>query len=65
METKEKRICLNLEQAANAVGVSVPTMRRWLQEAAIPALRLGRRWLIPADSLQQWVEEKAKQRAEL
>ena len=42
---------LNASQAAAYVGVSRPTMLRALAAGAVPAMRLGRRWVISRKAL--------------
>jgi excisionase family DNA binding protein len=33
-------------EAAEMLGVSEPTVLRWARSGVLPALRMGRRWLI-------------------
>lgn len=58
-----KQIAYNLAQAAEAAGVSEPTMRQLVRLDGFPAIKVGRRWIIPAASFVAWLNEQAKSRA--
>lgn len=62
---KSDVIGLTLEAAAKVAGVSVPTMQGWVNRKDFPAFRAGRRWVIPRDSLLDWMQRRAIERAEL
>ena len=57
---------LTVSAAADLLGVSVPTIRRWINEGALPAVKIGpkprgavrdnRPVRIPADSLSRVIE---------
>lgn len=49
----------NLSEAAEALHVSRPTMLSLVHTDGFPAFRIGRRWIIPADNLKQWLHEQA------
>lgn len=49
----------NLAEAAEALHVSRPTMLSLVHTDGFPAFRIGRRWIIPTDSLKQWLHEQA------
>lgn len=51
-----------MKEAAAAAGISVPTMREWVHKPGFPALRVGRKWVIPVDAFRRWLEEQAGQR---
>ena len=59
------KCCLNLTEAAALAGVSRPVMIAWANRTDFPALRAGRRWVIPKDALIQWLNDRAGERAEL
>ena len=48
-------IALSLRDAARAVGVSVPTLRRAIRSGALVARRVGGRVLIEPEALREWV----------
>ena len=55
------RICLNLQETADALGVAAQTVQRWMRrpERPIPHLKEGRRLLVPRALLVKWVEAEA------
>ena len=61
----EERTALSLEEAAASIGVSVPTMREIANSEGFPAIRKGRRWIIPCSALTQWLDAQARERAVL
>ncbi len=52
------RIALRPREAAEAVGVSEKTLRKWMREDALPYLRVDGVVLIPCSSLERWMEER-------
>ena len=60
---KTETIGLTLEAAAKLAGVSAPTMLSWVNRSDFPAFRSGRRWVIPRDSLLEWMKAQAAERA--
>lgn len=46
---------LNLEQAAEAFGVSEKTLIKLLREEHIPARKIGREWRFSRDALLRWL----------
>lgn len=58
-----EQIAYNLAQAAEAAGVSEPIMRQLVRMDGFPAIKVGRRWIIPAASLVAWLNEQAGSRA--
>ena len=65
---KQKRMergTFNLAEAATFAGVSTPTLATWVRRADFPAVKAGRRWVIPRAAFVSWLEEKARKRTEL
>ncbi len=58
-----EKLAFTLEQAAESIEVSVPTMRTLIQQPGFPAFRVGRRWVIPVNAFQEWMHEQAVSRA--
>ncbi len=58
-------ITLNLTQAADALGVSAPTMRCLVRRGDFPAFKIGSRWMISRSALEEWTQNAAFNRAEL
>lgn len=61
MEGK-KAIAYNMKEAAAACGVSTGTMQTMVNREDFPAFRIGRRWVIPRDSLEDWMKRQAAKR---
>lgn len=57
-----QQLAYNISQAAEATGVSEPTMRKLVNTEGFPALRVGRRWLIPVESFNAWLVQAATAR---
>lgn len=58
----EERFALTLEEAAAAMGVSLPTMRDIARRQDFPAIRKGRRWIIPRRAFADWLDQQAHSR---
>lgn len=57
MENETKRLTLNPAEAAEKLGVSLPTLRSEIKKGTIPSIRLGtRRVLIPVSALEKYLE---------
>jgi len=56
----ESNFTFDLAGAAKFVGVSIPKMRELAHKPGFPAIRVGRRWVIPRMLLKEWLEEEAK-----
>ena len=52
------RLALSVEEAAQVLGVSEAHLRALLPE--LPHVHLGRRVVIPVDSLRAWLRERAR-----
>jgi excisionase family DNA binding protein len=50
-ETVAKRRTLTVEEAAQRLGIGRNAAYLGVQRGEIPAIRLGRRWLVPTDRL--------------
>lgn len=61
MEEK-KTIAYDLKEAAAACGVSSGTMQMMVNREDFPAFRVGRRWVIPRASLEEWLKQQAAKR---
>ena len=55
----------SLEEAAQALGVSLPKMRTIVHRADFPGYKIGTRWVVPKKSLAEWNAKMAAERAEL
>lgn len=54
-----------VETGAQWANVSRPTFSEWMKRADFPAFKSGRRWIIPREALIRWLNERAKERAQL
>ena len=57
---KRNKLAYTLEESAEALHVSRPTMQALVNRADFPAFRVGTRWIIPTDGLKSWLEEQTR-----
>jgi excisionase family DNA binding protein len=50
-------LCIGVKEAAAAVGLSHWTLRQYIRDGKLKAVRIGRRLLIELSELQRLVEE--------
>lgn len=62
---KREKLVLNLTEAAEAMGVSRPTMRLLSRVEGFPVLRIGNRVLFSKKGLERWISEMEGSRVEL
>lgn len=65
MPGEKERICLTVEQAAQSLGISRPTMLELTHKAGFPCFHVGRRILIPKSALVIWADRQAAEGATL
>lgn len=53
-------LTLTIEQAAEAIQVSRPTMLTLVHQSDFPSFRVGRRWMIPAAGLERWLDAQVE-----
>lgn len=58
-----EKITLSVLEAAQAVGVSRPTMLQLVHTKGFPSFRVGRKILIPRQGLIDWVERQGAEGA--
>lgn len=46
------------EKVADKLSLSVGVVRKLIYAGQIPAIKVGKRWIIPAKALNQWIEQK-------
>lgn len=54
-----ERKCLNSKETAAYLGMCETNVLKLLKAGVIPSIRMGRRYLVPKDSLEKWLEEQA------
>ena len=47
---------LSVKQVADALGVTPPTIRRYIEAGDIPAIRIGRQYKIDRDDFEKYVK---------
>lgn len=57
-------LAYNIAQAAKAANVSEPTMRHLVNTEDFPAIRIGRRWVIPVEAFNAWLNLHAEARTQ-
>ena len=56
---KTDKLAYTLNQAASAINVSRPTMTQLVKRKGFPAMKVGRKWLIPVNTFELWLEKEA------
>jgi excisionase family DNA binding protein len=59
-----EKICLNVTEVAEVLGVSRPTVYQLLRRADFPSFKVGNRTLVPKASLENWVINQSVERQE-
>jgi len=53
----ENKICYNVKEAAEALGISRPKMYELMKIGDFPVFHVGTRVLVPVDRLREWVDK--------
>lgn len=56
-------LAYTLDEAAEVLRVSLPTLRTLVHRPDFPAFRVGKRWMIPDADLKRWLSKMAAERA--
>lgn len=56
----ELPMMLNMKQLANLLGISDASAYELIQEEGFPALRIGKRIVVPKEELQNWISARTK-----
>ena len=56
-------LALDMAEACDALGVADSTLRGLIRDGTVPALQVGRRWMIPVDALRRRLSELATEAA--
>lgn len=54
-----EKLTVTVDEMAKIVGVSRPTAYELIHKEGFPTVRIGRRIVIPLNSLKRWLEEQA------
>lgn len=57
---EQKREIFNQRQAAEYIGISVPTLRAYSRSGLIPCNRIGKRYIYAREALQEMAKERRK-----
>lgn len=55
MKSSENRMTMNVHEMAHQLGVSIPKAYELAKQDGFPAIRLGKRIIIPVDAFQRWL----------
>lgn len=53
-----EKLTVTVDEMAKIVGVSRPTAYELIHKEGFPTVRIGRRVVIPINSLKRWLEEQ-------
>ena len=56
---EENRICITVEEMGKQLGISRPTAYQLANSEGFPAIRIGRRLVIPVTAFEKWLMERA------
>jgi len=55
---EEHALAYNIQEAADALHVSRPTLKKMMMADDFPAFQQGSRWLISCKGLQLWIDKQ-------
>lgn len=55
----ENRITISTKEAAQMLGVSLPTMYELVHIDGFPSIRVGKKILVSVEGLRNWVNERS------
>lgn len=58
-----EKLAYSAKEAAAALGISLPTFYELSNRADFPCIRVGRRVLVPVDSLKKWLAKESNKGA--
>lgn len=58
-----EKMTISATETARVLGISKETTLRLLEFGEIPAVRMGRNWLVPVKSLEKWLCDRANEEA--
>lgn len=56
------KLCLTPQEAAEQMCISLPTVYALIHSGQLPALRLNRKFIIPRESLKEWLTDSVSER---
>ena len=64
-QTTDRPLTVTPAKAADMMGIAVGMVRQMLYRGELPSLKIGRRWLIPVNALENWIDNQVKRAAGL
>ncbi len=61
MEEKKEKMCMTVPEVAQVMGISRPTAYMLANRKDFPAIRLGKRILIPREPFETWLKNSVTQ----
>lgn len=55
-----KKMALSVADVGEVLGISKPKVYDLLNLPGFPRLRIGRRWIIPREPLEEWIRARAE-----
>lgn len=59
---KMEKLVLNVQEVAEALGISRSYAYQLIRSGTIPAIQLGRKRVVSRDKLNEWINEKTESR---
>lgn len=56
-------LAISIPQAAAKIGISPTKFRELVYKGAVPAVKVGTRWIIPVKALENWLDQQLKEQA--
>ena len=56
------KLAVSVPEAAEMLGISIPSMYQLVHVAGFPSIRIGKRWLISIRGLEEWVYHSATEK---
>lgn len=63
MGNNVEKACFNTKETAKYTGLGITKTQEYIRAGIIPSIKLGRRYLVPIDTLDQWLHNQALKRA--
>lgn len=62
---ENRKLAMTVEQVATELGISKPIAYDLVRSEGFPALRVGRRVIIPRQEFEQWLSDSALNKVEI
>ncbi len=51
--------CLSVRETSARIGLGLTKTQQYIRSGVIPSISLGRRYLVPVEALDRWLNEQA------